>query len=74
MKNNVGINLSLTWDENLNLFTKVEYYIDDELINFRHKTLDKFEKAKNKPVTEETGSESENAEDETIVPEEEQTE
>ncbi|MBQ2831722.1 U32 family peptidase [Methanobrevibacter sp.] len=54
IKNNVGINLSLTWDENLNLFTKVEYHIDDELINFRHKTLDKFQKAKNKPVTEET--------------------
>ena len=54
IKNNVGINLSLTWDENLNLFTKVEFYLDDELINFRHKTLDKFEKAKNKPVNEET--------------------
>ncbi|WP_458402999.1 U32 family peptidase [Methanobrevibacter sp.] len=54
VKNNVGISLSLTWDENLNLFTKVEYYLDGELINFRHKTLDKFEKAKNKPVTEET--------------------
>ncbi len=53
IKNNVGISLSLTWDENLNLFTKVEYHIDDELINFRHKTLDKFEKAKNKPVSEE---------------------
>ena len=54
IRNNVGIDLSLTWDENLNLFTKVEFYIDDELINFRHKTLDKFEKAKNKPLTEET--------------------
>ena len=53
IKNNVGINLSLTWDENLNLFTKVEYHVDGELINFRHKTLDKFEKAKNKPVSEE---------------------
>ena len=53
IKNNVGLNLSLTWDENLNLFTKVEYELDDELINFRHKTLDKFQKAKNKPVTEE---------------------
>ena len=53
IKNNIGLNLSLTWDENLNLFTKVEYHVDDELINFRHKTLDKFEKAKNKPVTEE---------------------
>lgn len=53
IKNNVPLNLSLTWDENLNLYTKVEYYLDEELINFRHKTLDKFEKAKNKPVTEE---------------------
>ena len=53
VKNNVPINLSMTWDENLNLFTKVEFYLDGELINFRHKTLDKFEKAKNKPVTEE---------------------
>ena len=54
IKNNVGINLSLTWDENLNLFTKVEYRIGEELVNFRHKCLDKFEKAKNKPITEET--------------------
>ncbi|MBE6499968.1 MAG: U32 family peptidase [Methanobrevibacter thaueri] len=54
IKNNIGINLSLTWDENLNLYTKVEYYLDDELINFRHKTLDKFEKAKNKPLTQDT--------------------
>ena len=51
IKNNIGINLYLSWDENLNLFTKVEYYLDDELINFRHKTLGKFERAKNKPVT-----------------------
>ena len=53
IKNNVGLNLSLTWDEDLNLFTKVDYTVDDELINFRHKTIGKFEKAKNKPVTEE---------------------
>ena len=53
IKNNIPINLSLTWDSDLNLFTKVEYYIDDELINFRHKTLGKFEIAKNKPITEE---------------------
>lgn len=54
IKNNVGISLSLTWDNDLNLFTKVEYYIDGELINFRHKCMGKFEKAKNKPITEET--------------------
>ena len=54
VKNNIALNLSLTWDENLNLFTKVEYYIDEELINFRHKCIDKFQKAKNKPVGAET--------------------
>ena len=32
----------------------MEYRIDEELVNFRHKCLDKFEKAKNKPITEET--------------------
>ena len=53
IKNNIGISLSMTWDESLNLFTKVEFKVDDELINFRHKCLGKFEKAKNKPVTEE---------------------
>ena len=53
IKNNIGLNLSLTWDNDLNLFTKVEYTVDDELINFRHKTMGKFEQAKNKPVTEE---------------------
>ena len=53
IKNNISLSLSLTWDENLNLFTKVEYHVDGELINFRHKTMDKFEKAKNKPLTEE---------------------
>ncbi|WP_304091845.1 U32 family peptidase [Methanobrevibacter gottschalkii] len=54
IKNNIGLDLSLTWDNDLNLFTKVEYHIGDELINFRHKTLGKFEKAKNKPVDEQT--------------------
>ena len=54
VKNNIGLDLSLTWDEELNLTTKVEYYIDGELINFTHRTIDKFQKAKNKPVTQET--------------------
>ena len=52
IKNNIGINLSMTWDESLNLFTKVEFKVGNEVINFRHKCLGKFEKAKNKPVTE----------------------
>ena len=54
VKNNVGLNLSLTWDGDLNLYTKVEYTLDDELINFRHKAIGKFQKAKNKPVQKET--------------------
>lgn len=53
IKNNIGLNLSLTWDENLSLFTKVEYYVGDELINFRHKCISKFQKAKNKSLTKE---------------------
>ena len=44
----------MTWDADLNLYTKVEYHVGDELINFRHKALDMFEKAKNKPIDEET--------------------
>ena len=54
IKNHIGLDLSLTWDDDLNLYTKVEYHIDGELINFRHKTIDKFQKAKNKPVSEDT--------------------
>ena len=54
VKNNIGLDLSLTWDDDLNLTTKVEYYIDGELINFTHRTNDKFQKAKNKPVTKDT--------------------
>ena len=54
VKNNIGLDLSLTWDDDLNLTTKVEYYIDGELINFTHRTIDKFQKAKNKPVTKDT--------------------
>lgn len=53
IKNNIALTLSLTWDENLSLFTKVEYYVDGELINFRHKCTSKFQKAKNKPLTKE---------------------
>ena len=53
IKNHIPLNLSLRWDDKLNLITKVEYYIEDELINFSHKSMDKFQKAKNKPVTEE---------------------
>ncbi len=54
IKNHIGLNLSLTWDNDLNLYTKVEYTVDGELINFRHKALNIFEKAKNKPIDEET--------------------
>lgn len=53
IKNNIGLNLSMTWDDELNLFTKVEYTVDGELVNFRHKCMGKFEEAKNKPVTRE---------------------
>ena len=54
IKNHIGLDISMTWDKDLNLFSKVEYYVDGELINFRHKTIGKFQKAKNKPLTTET--------------------
>lgn len=53
IKNHVPLSLTLSWNEDLTGFVNVEYYLDDELINFRHKAIGKFEKAKNKPITKE---------------------
>lgn len=52
IKQNVGINFTLSWDDNLTATIKVEFYLDEELINFRYKVQDLFEKAINKPITE----------------------
>ncbi len=53
IKNHIPLSLTLSWNEDLTGFVNVEYYLDDELINFRHKTIGKFQKAKNKPITKE---------------------
>ena len=53
IKNHIPLSLTLSWNEDLTGFVNVEYYLDDELINFRHKVIGKFEKAKNKPITKE---------------------
>ena len=47
------INLTFSWNEKLDVFVKVEYYLDDELINFRYKGENLFEKALNRPITKE---------------------
>lgn len=47
------INLTFSWNEKLDVFVKVEYYLDEELINFRYKGEELFEKALKRPVTEE---------------------
>ena len=53
IKNHIPLSLTLSWNEDLTGFVNVEYYLDDELINFRHKAVGKFQKAKNKPITKE---------------------
>lgn len=52
IKQNIGINFTLSWDDNLTATIKVEFYLDEELINFRYKVQNQFEKAINKPITE----------------------
>lgn len=53
IKSKHGLNLTLYWNEDLTVFIKVEFYIDDELINFRYKGENKFEKALKRPINEE---------------------
>ena len=53
IKNHIPLSLTLSWNEDLTGFVNVEYYLDDELINFRYKAIGKFQKAKNKPITKE---------------------
>lgn len=50
---NIPINLSLTWNEELNVFIKVTFEIDGEPVKFRYKGENIFEKALKHPITEE---------------------
>ena len=54
IKSKIPINVTFNFQKDLTASIKVEYYIDDELINFRHKGIARFEKAKNRPITEES--------------------
>ncbi|MBR0271073.1 MAG: U32 family peptidase [Methanobrevibacter sp.] len=54
VKNNIPINVTFNFQKDLTANIKVEYYLDDELINFRYKGIARFEKAKNRPITKES--------------------
>ncbi|WP_407379658.1 DUF3656 domain-containing protein [Methanobrevibacter sp.] len=51
IKSNIPINVTFNFQKDLTANIKVEYYLDDELINFRYKGIARFEKAKNRPIT-----------------------
>ena len=54
IKSKIPINVTFNFQKDLTASIKVEYYIDDELINFRHKGIARFEEAKNRPITKES--------------------
>lgn len=53
IQSKIPLNLTFNWNEKLDVFIKTEYYMDNELINFRYKKEGIFEKALNKPITKE---------------------
>ena len=54
IQSKIPISVTFNFQKDLTASIKVEYYLDDELINFRHKAIARFEKAKNRPVTKES--------------------
>ena len=54
IKSKIPISVTFNFQKDLTASIKVEYYIDDELINFRHKGIARFEEAKNRPITQES--------------------
>ncbi len=48
-----GLNLKITWNEDLTIFVQVGFYLDGELINFRYNSPGLFETAINQPIREE---------------------
>ena len=54
IKSKIPINVTFNFQKDLTASIKVEYYLDDELINFRHKGIARFEKANNRPITQES--------------------
>ena len=54
IKSKIPINVTFNFQKDLTASIKVEYYLDDELINFRHKGIARFEKANNRPITQDS--------------------
>ena len=54
IKSKIPISVTFNFQKDLTASIKVEYYIDNELINFRHKGIARFEEAKNRPITKES--------------------
>ena len=54
IKSKIPISVTFNFQKDLTASIKVEYYLDDELINFRHKGIARFEEAKNRPITQES--------------------
>ncbi len=54
VKSKIPIDITFNFNKDLTASIKVEYYMGDELINFRHKNIARFEKAKNRPISEES--------------------
>ena len=54
IKSKIPVSVTFNFQKDLTASIKVEYYIDDELINFRHKGIARFEEAKNRPITQES--------------------
>ena len=54
IQSKIPISVTFNFQKDLTASIKVEYYLDDELINFRHKAIARFEKAKNRPITKES--------------------
>lgn len=54
IKSKIPINVTFNFQNDLTANIKVEYYLNNELINFRHKGIARFEEAKNRPITKES--------------------
>ena len=54
IKSKIPVNVTFNFQKDLTASIKVEYYLDGELINFRHKGIARFEEAKNRPITKES--------------------
>jgi len=54
IKSKIPISMTFNFQKDLTASIKVEYYLDGELINFKHKSIARFEKAQKRPITKES--------------------